>query len=165
MTTPTTRLLRIPHHKDRNTIVLVNVSAQKADLLELNLLATEGEAPYSYKGNKSQPRHCINIVLIVKVVQKQTKQLRASSYAGTDEEWQAILRWLLLHETPTTPCSMPLDQVELVVHSIETEKEINVIVRQNIKGITVWVFRNRIYVFRTTSDQHSASSRYHPITV
>jgi len=53
MTTPTTRLLRILHHKDANTIVLVNVSAQKADLLELNLLATEGEAPYSYKGKTS----------------------------------------------------------------------------------------------------------------
>ena len=102
--TTTTRLLRIPHHKDANTIVLVNVSAQKADLLELNLLATEGEAPYSYKGNSP----CLgypSIILIVKVAQKQTKQLRASSYTGTDDEWQAILRWLLLHETPTTTCS------------------------------------------------------------
>jgi len=84
------------------------------------------------------PTEIFYIILIVKVAQKQTKQLRASSYTGTDDEWQAILRWLLLHETPTTTCSMPLDQVELVVHSIETEKEINVIVRQNIKGITVW---------------------------
>jgi hypothetical protein len=75
--------------------------------------------------------------LIVEVTQKQLKTLRASSYTGTDAEWQAILRWLLLYDTTTTTCSMPLDQVELVIHSIELEKEINVIVRQNIRGITV----------------------------
>jgi len=134
--TTTSRLLRIPHHKDPNIIVLVNVSAQKPDLLELNLLATEGEAPYSSKGNSPRLRYSI-INLTVKVLQKQSKQWRASSYTGTDVEWQAILKWLLLHETPTTTSSIQLDQVELVVHSIEFEKEINVIVRQNIRGITV----------------------------
>jgi len=104
------------------------------------------------------------MILTVEVVQKQIKQLRASSYTGTDDEWQAILRWLLLHQTPTTTCSIPLDQVELVVHSRETEKEINVIIRQNIKGITVWSSFEPT-MFHMSTNQDSASSRRHPVTV
>jgi hypothetical protein len=50
MSSSATRILRIPHHKDAQSIVLVKVSAQKAESLELSLLATEDEAVYSSKG-------------------------------------------------------------------------------------------------------------------
>lgn len=71
-----------------------------------------------------------------KVSNNQISNLRSSNYKGTEEEWQIILRWLLLGTSPSSEYQTLIEQVELVAN-VAADTEITFTIRQNIVGITV----------------------------
>jgi len=62
--------------------------------------------------------------------------LRSPNYKGNEEEWQAILRWLLLGISPAATNQTLIKQVELVA-TVASDTEITLTIRQNVVGITV----------------------------
>lgn len=109
-------VLKFPRSDDNQSYVLVHVSQKDGHAdLDLTLLGTEGEMVYKTK------RACV--LLVEKIIefsqsisyapyisclanrfavrQKKAKDLRNSKYTGSDEEWEAILRYALLSKQDT----------------------------------------------------------------
>jgi len=73
---------------------------------------------------------------LLKVANNQVSNLRSSNYKGNEEEWQIILRWVLLGTSPSSTYQTLIEQVELVA-TVAADSEITLTIRQNIVGITV----------------------------
>ena len=110
-------LLKLERHDDDQGYVLIRVTARDSDDLDLDFLATEGEEVYKGKLRKSD-----------------LKALRAKAYTGTDDEWEAILRYTLLDQKPSAISKEQKQSLEVGVS------------RQDQKGKALLsiTFRNRI---------------------
>lgn len=110
-------LLKLERHDDDESYVLVRVTAKDSDDLDLDFLATEGEEVYKGKLRKND-----------------LKVLRAKTYSGTDDEWEAILRYTLLDQKPSSISREQKQSLEVGVS------------RQDQKGkpLLSIAFRNRI---------------------
>ena len=103
-------VLKFPRSDDNQSHVLIHVSHKggRADL-DLTLLGTESETVYKTKRacvllveeiiDFSQSISCLANRFVVR--HKKAKDLRNSKYAGSDEEWEAVLRYALLSKQDT----------------------------------------------------------------
>lgn len=114
---PAHHVLKIRRTDQANACVLVNAQQTGPSLLDLKLVATDGEAPF-----------------VAHLKQSRIQALRSSSYDGPRDEWASVLSLLFLqqHQQPT---SSALDGVETVASVLADTLIINV--RKNISGITV----------------------------
>jgi hypothetical protein len=110
-------VLKFPRSDDNQSYVLVHVSHKDGHAdLDLTLLGTESEMVYKTKRacvllveeiiefsqSISYARYISYLANRFVVRQKKAKDLRNSKYAGSDEEWEAILRYALLSTQDTS---------------------------------------------------------------
>lgn len=101
-------VLKLPR-LDGDGYLLLRAFSSSDSALDLNLLATEGEAPYRGKGTLITLReygvvHILNVLL---VRQRKIKDLRAKNFHGSDDEWQNILLHVF---NPQSAASLPEDK-------------------------------------------------------
>lgn len=94
--------------------VLINVSSNGSQTLDLKLLGTDNEAKF-----------------VATIQSKRIGGLRAKNYNGSEDEWAACLAQVFLQQrTDSTTAS-----AEAVANA--DQSQLNIIIRRNIGGITV----------------------------
>ncbi|KAL4788407.1 hypothetical protein BJX76DRAFT_353162 [Aspergillus varians] len=119
---PSPRVLHIRRSDEADSHVLLHVSCSASIALELNITATEGESPYT-----------------TTVRQSQLKKLRAKNYQGSDDEWKAIVLYVLGLQEESPKNSELLTGIEAsasINGSGDDDKELVIIVRKRIQAIT-----------------------------
>jgi DNA double-strand break repair and V(D)J recombination protein XRCC4 len=119
---------------DSEGYVLLQVSPSGDSALDLNLLATEGEAPYKGKSTFSSPPLACRCTHVTLVRQRKIKDLRAKNSHSSDDEWQNILRYVF---NPQSAPSIPDNERKglEVVTTIGNEK-VTITLRNRIDKIT-----------------------------
>jgi len=116
------RVLRIPRSDQPPAYVLVHVTRSGSAVLDLKLVATEGENPYA-----------------VTICQSRVKQLRSKNYHGSDDEWVQILTHSLGLDPPRTSHADWMSGIEVnsIIHDSGND-HLDMIIswRMRIDGIT-----------------------------
>lgn len=112
---PTQHILRVRRtdQPSDEAFILINATQNGPAALDLQLLGTDGEAPF-----------------VAVVSQKNINGLRAANYRGSDSEWSDTLAFALLQKDE----SNAIRDVELVA---TVDDQITLVIRKNISGITV----------------------------
>ncbi|KAL2265555.1 hypothetical protein VTJ83DRAFT_6655 [Remersonia thermophila] len=103
-------IIRIPRTDEEGSFILGEVAPSGSKPLNVKLVATEGEAPY-----------------VLKLRHDRIGELRASSSPCSPEEWEAILKSLLLGGDP-------VDGIEAGAEA-NLEKSITITIRRRVAGI------------------------------
>lgn len=111
-----TSLLRI-ERSDGQGFVLINVEQTGVADLDVQLVGTDGSAPF-----------------VARIKQKNVIKLRNASYDGSNEDWTWILHKVLLSREDTSESSPKSTNIE--TRATISENAINVDIRNNIGGIT-----------------------------
>ncbi|KAI5210588.1 hypothetical protein E4T39_00103 [Aureobasidium subglaciale] len=112
---PDPLVLRLPRTDVDNDFVLVNVLQTGSDPLDVKLIATDGEFPF-----------------VTNILQKDIRELQASSSQTTSDQWQSILSSILLQFIPNDPT---LTGVEAVAN-LSSSSQLTITIRNKISGIT-----------------------------
>ncbi|PLN77099.1 hypothetical protein BDW42DRAFT_177534 [Aspergillus taichungensis] len=121
MSQSTPQILRIPRSDDTGGYVLLNVSRPKASQFDLDVIATEGESPYTGT-----------------VRQKRLGDLRAKNYHGSDDEWVKILSYVFGQEQCNAGQSLSsgIESSASIVGSDDEDKEMIITIRKRVQSIT-----------------------------
>jgi len=112
---PDPLVLRLPRTDVDSDFVLVNVQQSGPDLLDVKLVATDGEAPF-----------------VTYLRQNQIHKLQASSSQTELGHWQSILSSVLLQSIPNDPTLVGVEAVANLSSS-----QLTITIRNKISGITV----------------------------
>ncbi|KAK8199995.1 uncharacterized protein BKA78DRAFT_303091 [Phyllosticta capitalensis] len=124
--------------QDQDDFVLVSVQAIGPQPLDLKLIGTESENVYA-----TSIRH------------KKIKDLQLRpAYKGSDAEWEAILKHVLLKSDEPSHGPTGLDDIEII--SAVSDGRINLTLRKNIAGVT-----QRIGAIRLPEDNDTEISLFH----
>ncbi|KAH8706643.1 hypothetical protein BGZ61DRAFT_450252 [Ilyonectria robusta] len=105
-----TRILRFARTDDTSAFVLLQVTPKGSRALDLKLVGTEGEAPYT-----------------VSLKQDRVSSLRVQNCPASESEWQAILESLFKQE--------PLPDIQATA-TVQSEASISITIRKETQGIT-----------------------------
>lgn len=105
-----TRILRFARTDDTSAFVLLQVTPKGSRALDLKLVGTEGEAPYT-----------------VSLKQDRVSSLRVKNCPASESEWQAILESLFKQE--------PLPDIQATA-TVQSEASISITIRKETQGIT-----------------------------
>ncbi|THW46210.1 hypothetical protein D6D21_04005 [Aureobasidium pullulans] len=111
---PDPLVLRLPRTDVDNDFVLVNVQQSGPDLLDVKLVATDGEAPF-----------------VTYLRQNQIHKFQASSSQTELGHWQSILSSVLLQSIPNDPTLVGVEAVANLSSS-----QLTITIRNKISGIT-----------------------------
>jgi hypothetical protein len=134
------RVLRIPRSDQQSAYVLVHVARSGSAVLDLKLVATEGENPYAVTGQFFQSLHDPTTDKCAAVRQSCVKQLRSKNYHGSDDEWVQILTHSFGLDPPRTSHADWMSGIEvnsLIHDSGNDQTEMIISWRMRIDGITV----------------------------
>lgn len=132
----TVRILCITRTDSPSEKVILHVSANNDNPLDLTLTATEGAEGYLRKGSSTSSRESCAEAYVLSVTGKQLDGFRDPKSRISSSQWNSTLQWLLLHKQPGSQDSHLSNNVELVA-TVSSQEKITLIVRQNIGGITV----------------------------
>ncbi|KEY83160.1 hypothetical protein BA78_2654 [Aspergillus fumigatus] len=116
------RILRISRSDDTQGYVLLQVSPISSSALDLDIVATEGENPYT--GTVRQTR---------------LKTLCAKNYRGSDDEWAQIVSYVFGQLKESVPKSEILSGIESsasIVESGDTSRDLVITIRKRVQSIT-----------------------------
>ncbi|EAW14664.1 uncharacterized protein ACLA_000750 [Aspergillus clavatus NRRL 1] len=116
------RIIRIPRSNDPQSYVLLQVSRAASVSLDLDIVATEGENPYT--GTVRQ-----NIL----------KTLRAKNYQGSHDEWVQIISYVFGQLKDYTKISGLVSDIESSANVLPTENgdtELVITIRKRVQSIT-----------------------------
>ncbi|PLB33788.1 uncharacterized protein BDW47DRAFT_134763 [Aspergillus candidus] len=121
MSQSTPQVLCIPRSDDTGRYVLLNVSRPKDSLFDLDVIATEGESPYTGT-----------------VRQKRLKDLRAKNYHGSDDEWIKIMSYVFGQEQCNAGQGLlsGIESSASIVGSDDEDKEMIITIRKRVQSIT-----------------------------
>lgn len=105
-----TRILRFARTDDTSAFVLLQVTPKGSRALDLKLVGTEGEAPYT-----------------VSLKQDRVSSLRVKNCPASESEWHAILESLFKQE--------PLPDIQATA-TVQSEASISITIRKETQGIT-----------------------------
>ncbi|CAD0112931.1 unnamed protein product [Aureobasidium uvarum] len=111
---PDPKVLRLPRTDVDNDFVLVNVQQSGSDLLDLKLVATDGQSPF-----------------VTSVRRDQIHKLQAPGSQTESDHWQSILSSVLFQSIPNDPT---LTGVEVVANV--SSSQLTITIRNKISGIT-----------------------------
>ncbi|PLB43092.1 hypothetical protein P170DRAFT_370454 [Aspergillus steynii IBT 23096] len=117
-----TRLLRIPRSDHPESFVLLHVTGSKTFSSSLDLIATEGENPFTGTVRRTH-----------------LENLRAKNYHGSDEEWAQIV-WHVFGQPAESVGNLgslhSIESSATVCGSDGAPKELVISIRKRIEGIT-----------------------------
>ncbi|KAJ5183213.1 hypothetical protein N7492_000829 [Penicillium capsulatum] len=115
------RILRLARSDEPHGFILLRVSQTGPAPLDLSLIATEGESPYTGV-----------------VRQSQLSKLRLKNYQGTDEEWTRIVSLVFgQHTSPDEPIGLPEIEVSTsITGSGDEGREVVITIRKRVQDIT-----------------------------
>ncbi|KAL2041730.1 hypothetical protein N7G274_005514 [Stereocaulon virgatum] len=112
-------ILRIPRSDSEGDCVLVNAASKGKNLLDLKLLATEGEAPY-----------------VAEIKQSRISKLRDKRNKLSDADWEATLKSALCQRNPQYAHSKAENLEKLETIATIAGDSLALTFRHNISGIT-----------------------------
>ncbi|RSL56019.1 hypothetical protein CEP54_009080 [Fusarium duplospermum] len=104
------RVLRFARSDDKSAFVLVQVTPKGSKPLDLELVGTEGEAPY-----------------VASLKHDRVVSLRVKNCPASEDEWQSILEALFQQE--------PVPDIQATA-TVQSDKSISITIRKEIQGIT-----------------------------
>jgi hypothetical protein len=133
----TSWVIRLFRDNGDTSPIIVKISRKEnGHDLDLDLLATDGDAAFIGKGEALRRAPC-SITYLTAVRQRNLKKLQAKTYEGSDDDWSAILSYTLISKQQSSIGATQKKNLD-VLCSIAGKKNchtLSIAFRNNIEGI------------------------------